>query len=212
MRCTNRCEQFIKTLVNVATDFHVRSPTDPSLFVFRETCKQAWREMGVYRSRAGSYTVIKPCMVPFTPWLLQLWPDANQSASKACVADKAEGIREIKLRWHAVIYIAIDLLLQQINHLFPSTAFLIFSRNSRQTNYSACAVMLDVWLGGHAGNCVNPGCGFTPERCCGGFRQKGAVLPPFGCLPKSWLIRLTGQYLDCTGLSEVMCANYFKDF
>lgn len=159
------------------TDFCVTCPPHPSSPVFRGTCKQAWGEVGVQRSHTGSYTVIKLCMVPFTPRLLQLWPDANQSASKAGVADKAEGIREIKLRWHAVIYIAIDLLLQQINHLFPSTAFLIFPCNSMHTNYSACGVMLDVWLGGHAGNCVNPGCGFTLERCCGGFRQKGAVLP-----------------------------------
>lgn len=74
-----------------------------------------------------SYNVIKAFMVPFTRCPLQLWPNANQSAPEVGVADKAEGIREIKLRWHAVIYIAIDLLpLPQINHLYPFTPFSLF--------------------------------------------------------------------------------------
>ena len=157
-------------LADFASD--VISPVLISYLLYYE--EQASRGRG---SCTWSYTVIKLCVVPFTAWPLQLWPDANQSASKAGIADKAEGIREIKLRWHAVIYIAIDLLLQQINHLFPSTAFLIFPCISRHTNYSACGVMLDVWLGGHAGNCVNPGCGFTLEQCCGGFKTEGGCPP-----------------------------------
>lgn len=88
---------------------------------------------------------------------------------------------EMKLCWHAVIYIAIDLLLKQINHLFPSTAFLIFLSNSRNTNYNAHGVMPLVWLGGHAGNCVNPVCEFTPMQCCGGLRQRRPVLLLLGC-------------------------------
>lgn len=145
--------------------------------------------------------------MPFTLWPLCLWPDANQSASKAGTADKAKGIWEIKLHWQAVIYITTDLLLKQINHLFPSTAFLIFARNSRHTNYSACGVILDVWLGGHAGNCVNPGCGFTPEQCCGVSDRRRLSSLSVGRSPKSWLIRLTGQYLNCTGLAKVMLIN-----
>lgn len=162
---------------DVAADLHVTMSSWSFVPCSGKHANKRRGHAGVHRSHTGSYTVIKPCMVSFTLWLLQLLPDANQSAAGAGVVDKAEGIREIKLRWHAVIYITIDLPLLQINHLFPSFAFLIFASNSGHTNYSACGVTLDVWLGGHAGNCVNPGCGFTPELCFGGFRQKGAVLP-----------------------------------
>lgn len=103
--------------------------------------------------------------------------------SKAGKADKAGGIWKIKLSWRAVIYI---LLLQQINHLFPSAVFLIFPRNFKHTNYNARGEMLDVWLEGHAGNCVNPGCAFTLELVFGRFQRErerggGVSLLSFGC-------------------------------
>lgn len=92
---------------------------------------------------------------------------------------------EIKLCWHGVIYIAIDLLLKQINHLFPSTAFLIFLSNSRNANYNAHGVMQLVWLGGHAGNCVNPVFEFTPMQRRGGLRQRRPVLLLLRCASRS---------------------------
>lgn len=128
-------------------------------------------------AHTGSPAVIKLCIVPFTPWPLQLWPDANQSASKVGVADKAEGIREIKLLWHAVIYITIDLPLQQINHLCPSTAFLIFPAipdtpvraavvGRRRDGWDDMLVIV-----------LTPDVGSLWSNVVRGFRQKGAVLP-----------------------------------
>lgn len=151
-------------------------------------------------------------MVSFTPRLLKLWPDANQSATKAGVADKAEGIREIKLRWHAVIYIAIDLLLQQINHLFPSTAFLIFPCNSSHT---ITVPVVWCWMYGWEDMLVialTLDVGSLWSNVVEVSDRRGLSSLSVGCSPKSWLIRLTGQCLDSTGFAKVMCANFLKDF
>lgn len=160
----------------------------------------------VHRSCIGPYTVIKLCIVPFTPWPLHLRPDANQSASKASVADKAKGIREIKLRWHAVIYIAIDLL-QQINHLFPSTAFLIFPA------FLGTPITVPVvWCLRYGWEdmlviVLTPDVGSLWSNVVEVSDRRGLSSFSVGCSPILWLIRLAGQCLDCTGLAKVICAN-----
>lgn len=160
----------------------------------------------VHRFRTGPYTVIKLCIVPFTLWPLQLGPDANQSASKAGVADKAKGIREIKLRWHAVIYIAIDLL-RQINHLFPSTAFLIFPAI---LGTPITVPVVWCWRYGWEDTLIivlTPDVGSLWSNVVEVSDRRGLSSFTVGCSPKLWLIRLAGQCLDCTGLAKVMCSN-----
>lgn len=143
-------------------------------------------------------------MVSFTPRLLQLWPDTDQSAGKASVAD--EGIRQIKLRRNGMIYFTIDLLLllSQINHLFPSTGFLIFRRNSRRTNYGACGVMRDVCLEDMRVIALTLDVGSLWSNAVEVSDRRGLSSLSAGLSPKSGLIRLTGQYMDSTGPAKAM--------